>query len=81
MRKWGQDILTTCPSSSRIPYPFEKGLHLRRQLGLRLRLRQHGLIKKIAGKHRYYLTKTGAGSLIAARQLTERLIIPSLAAA
>lgn len=48
--------------------------------GLR-RMRQHGLIKKIAGKHRYYLTKTGAGSLIAARQLTERLIIPSLAAA
>jgi hypothetical protein len=30
--------LTTCLSSSRIPCPFEKGLHLRRRLGLRLRL-------------------------------------------
>ena len=38
MRNWGQEILTTCLSSSRIPCPFEKGLHLRRQLGLRLRL-------------------------------------------
>ena len=48
--------------------------------GLR-RMREHGLLKKIAGTHRYYLTKLGASSLIAARQLTERVIIPSLAAA
>lgn len=48
--------------------------------GLR-RMREHGVLKKIAGTHRYYLTKLGASSLIAARQLTERVIIPSLAAA
>lgn len=45
------------------------------------RLREHGLLKKIAGTHRYYPTKLGASALIAARQLTERVIIPSLAAA
>lgn len=48
--------------------------------GLR-RMRQHALLKKVAGTHRYYLTKLGASSLIAARQLTERVVIPSLAAA
>jgi hypothetical protein len=48
--------------------------------GLR-RMREHGLLKKVAGTHRYYLTKLGASSLVAARQLTERLVIPSLAAA
>jgi hypothetical protein len=48
--------------------------------GLR-RMRAHRLLKKIAGTHRYYLTKLGAGSLIAARQLTERVVIPSFAAA
>jgi hypothetical protein len=48
--------------------------------GLR-RMREHGLLKKVAGTHHYYLTKLGASSLVAARQLTERLIIPSLAAA
>ena len=45
------------------------------------RMREHGLLKKIAGTHRYYLTKLGASSLVAARQLTERVVIPSLAAA
>jgi hypothetical protein len=48
--------------------------------GLR-RMREHGLLKKVAGTHRYYLTKLGASSLVAARQLVERLIIPSLSAA
>ena len=45
------------------------------------RMREHGVLKKIARTHRYYLTKLGASILIAARQLIERVIIPSLAAA
>jgi len=44
-------------------------------------MREHGLLKKVAGTHRDYLTKLGAGSLVAARQPTGRLVIPSLSAA
>jgi len=44
------------------------------------RCRAHGLLKKVAGTHKYYLTKTGSSSLVAARQLVERIVLPSLAA-
>lgn len=53
--------------------PAQIGRHLRR-------FRAHGLLKAVAGTHKYYLTKSGGASLIAARQLTERLILPALAA-
>lgn len=44
------------------------------------RFRAHGLLKKVAGTHKYYLTRTGSSSLIAASQLKERLVLPALAA-
>ena len=42
------------------------------------RLRNHGLIKKVGNTYRYYLSALGQRLLIAARKLTEHLIIPSL---
>ncbi len=44
------------------------------------RCHAHGLLKKVAGTHKYYLTKTGSSSLVAAQQLVERLVLPALAA-
>ena len=49
------------------------GRHLRRS-------RVHGLIKPVRGTHKYDLTKPGSATLIAARQLTERLVLPALTA-
>ena len=42
------------------------------------RLRNHGLIKKIAHTYRYYLSAMGRRLVIAARQLIEHIIIPNL---
>ncbi len=43
------------------------------------RLRHFGLIKKIVGSYRYYLTRLGRSAIAAACRLTEQLIIPALA--
>ena len=42
------------------------------------RLRNHGLLKKVGKTYRYYLTNLGQRLLVAARKLTEHLILPSL---
>lgn len=42
------------------------------------RLRLHGLIRRVGHTYRYYLTSVGRRALIAARKLTEHLIIPAL---
>lgn len=42
--------------------------------------RAHGLLKPVPGTHKYYLTKLGMSSLVAGRQLVERLVLPALAA-
>jgi hypothetical protein len=42
------------------------------------RLRLHGLIRKVGHTYRYYLTSLGRRALVAARKLTEHLIIPAL---
>jgi hypothetical protein len=42
------------------------------------RLRLHGLIRRVGHTYRYYLTTFGRRALIAARKLTEHLIIPAL---
>jgi hypothetical protein len=44
------------------------------------RFRAHGLLKRVAGTHKYYLTKHGSASLVVGRQLVERLVLPALAA-
>ena len=46
---------------------------------LLLRMRKHGLIKKIGGTHKYYVTRFGERVLLAAMQLREFVLIPSLA--
>jgi hypothetical protein len=43
------------------------------------RLRLHGLVKKIAGTYRYYLTKLGRVILAAGLKIKELLVIPELA--
>lgn len=43
------------------------------------RLRDFGLIKKIVGTYRYYLTRTGRRAIAAACRITEQIIIPALA--
>jgi hypothetical protein len=43
------------------------------------RLRLHGLIRKVGHTYRYYLTSLGRRALVAARKLTEFVLIPSLA--
>src|SRR5262249_20886348 len=43
------------------------------------RLRQLGVIKRVTGTYRYYLTRTGRAAIAAARRLTEHTIIPALA--
>ena len=44
------------------------------------RFRAHGLLNKVAGTHKYSLTRTGSSSLNAATQIKERLVLPALAA-
>lgn len=44
------------------------------------RLRDFGLIKKIVGTYRYYLTRTGRNAIAAACHITEQIIKPALAA-
>ncbi|MGH7956720.1 MAG: hypothetical protein ACREH8_06885, partial [Opitutaceae bacterium] len=49
------------------------------QLGRILkRLRLHGLLRRVGHTYRYYLTSLGRRVLIAARKLTEHLIVPAL---
>jgi hypothetical protein len=42
------------------------------------RLRNHGLLKKVGNTYRYYLSALGQRLLVAARKLSEHLILPSL---
>jgi len=48
---------------------------LTRQLA---RLRQLGIIKRVTGTYRYYLTRPGRAAIAAGRRLTEHTIIPAL---
>jgi hypothetical protein len=43
------------------------------------RLRHLGVIKRVVGTYRYYLTRAGRAAIAAARRLTEHTIIPALA--
>jgi len=43
------------------------------------RLREIGVIKKVAGTYRYYLTKSGRAAIAALCRLTQSVIIPTLA--
>ena len=43
------------------------------------RLRDFGLIKKIAGPYRYYLTRIGRSAIATACRLAEHIIVPALA--
>ena len=45
------------------------------------RLREFGLIKRVTGTYRYYLTRLGRSTIATCCKLTEFLIIPTLAAA
>ena len=49
---------------------------LSRQL---VRLRHLGVIKRVLGTYRYYLTRAGRAAIAAGRRLTEHTIIPALA--
>ena len=42
------------------------------------RLLDIGVIKRVTGTYRYYLTKAGRAAIAAAGRLTEAVIIPSL---
>jgi len=44
------------------------------------RFRALGLLKTVAGTRKYYLTKRGMRLLVGGRQLSERIILPALAA-
>ena len=44
-------------------------------------MRRLGLIKRVAGAYRYYLTRLGRAAIAAACSITEMRIIPTLAAA
>jgi hypothetical protein len=44
------------------------------------RFRALGLLKAVAGTRKYYLTKRAMNLLVVGRQLTERVILPALAA-
>ena len=44
------------------------------------RLRDFGLIKKVSGTYRYYLTRIGRNAIAAACRISEQLVIPALAA-
>lgn len=43
------------------------------------RLRLLGLVKKISGRYRYYLTRLGRTTIAAACRLCEQFIVPALA--
>ena len=43
------------------------------------RLRRLGVIKRVTGTYRYYLTRAGRAAIAAGRRLTEHTIIPALA--
>ena len=43
------------------------------------RLRQLGIIKRVTGTYRYYLTRAGRAAIAAGRRLAEHTIIPALA--
>ena len=43
------------------------------------RLREIGVIKKVAGTYRYYLTKIGRAATAALCRVTQSLIVPALA--
>lgn len=43
------------------------------------RLRDFGLIKKVVGIYRYYLTRLGRSAIAAACRISEQFIIPALA--
>src|SRR4029077_6750078 len=60
-----QPLLTQCSPAT-----------LSRQLA---RLRQLGVIKRVTGTYRYYLTRAGRAAIAAGRRLTEQTIIPALA--
>ena len=45
----------------------------------RARLRHLGVIKRVTGTYRYYLTRAGRAAIAAGRRLTEHTIIPALA--
>jgi DNA-binding HxlR family transcriptional regulator len=42
------------------------------------RLRDIGVIKRVTGTYRYYLTKAGRAATAAAERLTDATIIPAL---
>jgi hypothetical protein len=42
------------------------------------RLRSHGLLKKVGNTYRYYLSELGRRLLLAARRVTEHVILPAL---
>jgi len=42
------------------------------------RLRQLGVIKRVAGTYRYYLTKAGRAATAAAGWLTHAVIVPAM---
>ena len=42
------------------------------------RLRQHGLLKKVGGTYRYYLSEVGRRLLVAARRVSEHVILLAL---
>ena len=44
-----------------------------------VRLRHLGVIKRVTGTYRYYLTRAGRAAIAAGRRLTEHTIIPALA--
>lgn len=60
---------------------------IRRQLGLRVsrvsrllkRLRLHGLLKKVARRHKYYLTAFGRRVIACCLRMREEVVMPSLA--
>jgi hypothetical protein len=70
MRKWEDERDT---ADGEICQPEKIGRNLRRFRALKL-------LKSVAGTRKYYLTKRGLDLLIAGRQLTERIILPALAA-
>jgi len=45
------------------------------------RLRVHGLIKKVFGRYKYYLTEFGRQVVLMALKLREMIVIPQLACA
>lgn len=43
------------------------------------RLRHLGIIKRVTGTYRYYLTRAGRAAIAAGRRLSEHIIVPALA--